>query len=175
MNKQISTTDYLELSKEFGISVRLIKTVVIVESSGKGFAVNGDILIQFEPHIFKKYTGVLISNKVDVQSKEWSAYKEAKNINWEAAQLSTSWGLGQIMGFNFKLAGYDTVSAMVSEFGVSEYYQLKGMLNFIKNQPKMFEALKKQDWSAFARLYNGPAYAVNEYDIKLMSTYARLK
>jgi len=174
MSKQISTQDYIDLGREFGLSVRLIKTVVLVESSGKGFAPNGDILIQFEPHIFKKYTGVTIENKVDVQSKEWSAYKEAKNVNWGAALLSTSWGLGQIMGFNFKAAGYDSVSAMVSEFGISEYYQLKGMLNFIKFNPTMFKALKEMDWATFARLYNGPKYEQMGYHTKMKNTYERL-
>jgi len=30
----------------------------------------------------------------------------------------------------------------------------------------MLAALQKKDWKAFARLYNGPAYAQNRYDEK---------
>ncbi|MCR5643911.1 MAG: N-acetylmuramidase family protein, partial [Prevotella sp.] len=33
-------------------------------------------------------------------------------------------------------------------------------------------ALQKKDWKAFARLYNGPAYAQNRYDEKLSTAYS---
>ena len=32
--------------------------------------------------------------------------------------------------------------------------------------------LQKKDWRAFARLYNGPAYAQNRYDEKLSEAYS---
>ena len=32
-------------------------------------------------------------------------------------------------------------------------------------------ALQKKDWKAFARHYNGPAYAQNRYDEKLDKAY----
>ena len=32
-------------------------------------------------------------------------------------------------------------------------------------------ALQKKDWKAFARLYNGPAYAQNRYDEKLSTAF----
>ncbi len=34
-------------------------------------------------------------------------------------------------------------------------------------------ALKNKDWGTFARLYNGPAYAQNKYDIKLAEAYQK--
>ena len=36
----------------------------------------------------------------------------------------------------------------------------------------MLVALQKKDWKAFARLYNGPAYAQNRYDEKLSTAYS---
>jgi hypothetical protein len=36
----------------------------------------------------------------------------------------------------------------------------------------MLAALQKKDWKAFARLYNGPAYAQNRYDEKLCNAYS---
>jgi len=36
----------------------------------------------------------------------------------------------------------------------------------------MLAALQKKDWKAFARLYNGPAYAQNRYDDKLSTAYS---
>ena len=35
----------------------------------------------------------------------------------------------------------------------------------------MLAALQKKDWKAFARLYNGPAYAQNRYDEKLSKAF----
>jgi hypothetical protein len=31
--------------------------------------------------------------------------------------------------------------------------------------------LKAKDWAKFAKLYNGPNYAINKYDIKLEAAY----
>ena len=39
----------------------------------------------------------------------------------------------------------------------------------------MLAALQKKDWKAFARLYNGPAYAQNRYDEKLSTAYSSFK
>jgi hypothetical protein len=35
----------------------------------------------------------------------------------------------------------------------------------------MHAALKKQDWAAFAKAYNGPGYKANKYDTKLAEAY----
>ena len=36
----------------------------------------------------------------------------------------------------------------------------------------MAEALRKKNWAAFAKAYNGPGYAKNQYDTKLAAAYA---
>ena len=40
-----------------------------------------------------------------------------------------------------------------------------------RGNKSMLAALQKKDWKAFARLYNGPAYAQNRYDEKLDKAY----
>lgn len=161
------------LASEFGLDAKTIRAVIQVECAGSGFMPNGDIKIQFEPHIFKRYTGHIIENKVDVQGKEWEAYNEAKAINWEAALLSTSWGMGQVMGFNFKLAGYDNVQDMVNDFKTGERAQLKGMLTFIKTA-RLIDELQRKDWAGFARGYNGSEYKQFNYDTRLQEAYNKL-
>jgi hypothetical protein len=173
MHKLITTDDVKSLAKLFGLELEVIKTVTIVESSGSGFEpTTGKIKIQFEPQFFKR---LKIVNGVEAQGKEWAAYEKAKAINADEAMKATSWGLGQIMGFNHKVAGYATVSAMVSEFQISEYYQLKGMLNFICDNPIMVEALKKKEWAVFASLYNGKGYKKFKYDTRLADAYQKVK
>ena len=116
----------------------------------------------------------IIENKVDVQSKEWEAFNSAKKINEDAAYRATSFGLGQIMGFNHKVSGYASAKEMADDFSKGEINQLRGMMNFIKSQPKMFTALKTKDWETFARYYNGASYKKFSYDTKLKQTYSKL-
>ncbi|MBO7129833.1 MAG: DUF3380 domain-containing protein [Prevotella sp.] len=54
----------------------------------------------------------------------------------------------------------------------SECRQLLLCVRFIRGNRPMLAALQKKDWKAFARLYNGPAYAQNRYDEKLSTAYS---
>jgi len=173
MSKLITTEELKKLAADYGIEPAALKAVLIVEADNSGFdAHTGKIKIQFEPGHFKR---AKIVNGVEVQSKEWIAYEQAYAIAPEEAMLATSWGLGQIMGFNHKLAGYDKVLAMVTEFKISEYYQLKGMLRFVGSQKTMLGALQRKDWATFAKLYNGKDYKKFDYDNRLASAYEKAK
>jgi hypothetical protein len=176
MAKYITTEQKVALAKKFGIEYRALNSVFIVESSGSGFdRKTGKIKIQFEPYWFQKYTGIRVSNGVENQAAEWLAYDAAFQKNPEAAMKSTSWGLGQVMGFNHKAAGFKDVQSMVDHFLVSELNQLEGMLNFIKATPKMMIALQTKDWATFARYYNGPKYKDFKYDTRLEEAYQKSK
>jgi hypothetical protein len=155
-----------------------------VESSGNGFhPTTGKIVIQFEPHWFKKTfknwrqktSLVWQFNGVENQTKEYAAFNEAFGQNPQAALLSTSFGLFQIMGFNHLKAGFKTVGDMVDAFKTGEAAQVRGGLSFIKNTPQLHKAILKKDWKTFAYFYNGSNYAVNQYDVKLAKAYARFK
>lgn len=196
MNK-LTDNDINEVANGVGLTFKQVKTVLLIESGGSGFDANtGKIKIQFEPHIFHKQlalkkitstlqliTGtlykltigkIILENKVDVQSKEWEAFNKALTINEDATYNATSFGLGQIMGFNFKACGYSSAKELALSFMESEKNQLMGMMKFIKAQPKMYNALKTCDWTTFASLYNGPAYKKFQYDTKLKNTYNSL-
>jgi hypothetical protein len=195
--KLITTKDLKDIASEFQLTYELVKTVLIVESSGAGFdAKTEKIKIQFEPHIFHKQLALrkiqstlkfiggtlyqifigktVIENKVDVQEKEWEAFEKSKKINEESAYQATSWGLGQIMGFNHKVCGFETAKKMAENFELSEANQLRGMMMFIKSNSKMFNALKNKDFETFARFYNGATYKKYKYDTKLKLTYEKL-
>lgn len=174
MAKYISSEDKVALAKEFGIEYKALNAVFLVESSGSGFdRKTGKIKIQFEPYWFQKYTGKRIPNGVENQPAEWLAFEKAQAIDKVAALKSTSWGLGQVMGFNHKAAGFVDPIKMVASFEESEYNQLKGMLNFIKAHPKMLLALQTKDWATFAKYYNGPKYKDFKYDTRLADAYAK--
>lgn len=174
MDKRITSDNLKDMANEFSLERALVKTVIQVEAAGTGFDdATGLIKIQFEPYYFQKYTRTKILNGVELQPAEWAAYKKAEAIDAEKAMMSTSWGTGQVMGFNFAEAGFATVQQMVSVFKLSEYYQVRGMLLYIKANPVMYKALVSHDWALFAEHYNGPKYAINKYDIKLKAAYLK--
>jgi hypothetical protein len=93
-------------------------------------------------------------------------------LDRNAALQSASWGMGQIMGENFKTAGFTTVEEMVTAMVNSENDQLLAGANFMRANG-MGEPLRQHDWAGFARRYNGPDFAGNDYDGKLHQFYQR--
>lgn len=92
------------------------------------------------------------------------------NLDAQAALESASWGRFQIMGFNYRSAGYTTLANFVLAMFQSEANHLIAFVNFIKAQG-LAEALANKDWAAFAAGYNGPAYNSNRYDLKMREAY----
>lgn len=184
-----------------GLDYARLMAFISVESGGAGFGKDGKIIIQFEPHWFSRYLtafkvphkisteysekgkkeyrittkGISFDNGVEGQEGEWEAFNKAFAIHPDAAMLSTSIGLMQIMGFHWKLLGYDSVGAMWDDFKRGEYWQVLGGAKFIAANAPLFKALVRKDWPTVARLYNGPNYGINDYDTKLEAAYAKYK
>lgn len=137
----------------------MLESFIQVESGGKGFEKDGKLVIQFEPYHFRKRTGKIINNIVDVQSKEWIAFNEAFKINPDAAMESTSIGLPQIMGFHWKRLGYASVGAMWDDFKQGEDQQVLALVKFIETDLRLKQAMIKKDFEAIANIYNGADWA----------------
>lgn len=177
--KKITTAEKTKLASEFNISLASLEMVVEVESGGKGFdEKTGKIIIQFEPHWFKRKapctpSGAWSLNSVDRQANEWLAFNDAFSSNANAAMESTSVGLMQVMGFHFKLLGFKSVGEMWDYAKESEYNQLRLGLLFIKSNSKMYNALKNNDFGTFAYYYNGSNYKKFKYDERLASAFRK--
>lgn len=153
-------------------------SVVTVETGGFGFLPDRRPKILFERHIFHERTGGKFSAQhPDISNRDPEGYiggaaeyerlSRAMALNRVAALESVSWGLPQIMGFNAKACGYDSAEDMITRFQASETAQLDGMVRFINHNKNLAKALKEKAWASFAKIYNGPAFAKNEYDKKL--------
>ena len=103
--------------------------------------------------------------------KEYDRLNEAIKIDHECGLRSCSWGAFQIMGFHAESLGFKNVFEFVLAVEKSEANQLDIFARFIFNNSSLLKALKAKKWDSFARLYNGPAYATNKYDIKLAAAY----
>lgn len=102
--------------------------------------------------------------------KEYDRLEKAKAIDEECALRSCSWGAFQVMGFHAEFLGFKNVFEMV-EYNKTDAGQLDTFVRFIQKNPSLLKALKAKDWANFARLYNGPAYAKNQYDVKMAAAF----
>lgn len=189
--KPASKEELEKLAKELGCEYAALKAITEVESGGKGgFTKEGRPIALHEGHIFWKYIklyGGTPDNKgnEDILYPNWTKeyYKtgdaeyelidRAFKLNTKAALESSSLGMFQIMGFNYKLCGCKSPNEFWARSMASELEQIKMFAEFIKSSPKMLKALKDKDWVTFAKLYNGPEYSKNKYDSKLSSAYLK--
>lgn len=168
-----------------------VLAITEVESNGKIFAtVAGKQrpLILFEPHVFyrllpaeKRDEAVakgLASEKWNkslyekTQAGRWDQVTAAARIDPNAALEATSYGVGQVMGQHWKALGFESVKAMVDYVSEGVEAQIDVMLRFVvKNH--LDDELREGRWKAFARGYNGPAYAKNRYDEKMADAALR--
>jgi hypothetical protein len=107
-------------------------------------------------------------------SAQYNKLEEAWRLDPDAALRSASWGRFQIMGDNFKAAGFTSASAMVLAHTRAEYEHLMAFVHFVSNTKGMQAALRKKDWATFASAYNGKGYKENTYDTKMAQAYARV-
>jgi hypothetical protein len=85
---------------------------------------------------------------------------------------STGAGIYQIMGENYKLAGFSDIESMVLAMSESEDRQLLAMSSFLIGK-RLHLSLQAHDWKTFARGYNGPNYAINQYDVRLNGEFQK--
>ena len=184
--KKLTDYDIPRIGHIIGVGEDVIHAVLDVESRGTGYDANGVIKL-FESHVFLRRLPEAKRAEAIAQGlghKSWAEAKRAGNyknnharflrayeLDKRAALEATSFGLGQIMGFNYRLAGYQSAWDMVVSFAESEANQLEGMINFIKSA-KLDDELRAKNWAAFAKGYNGSGYKANNYDTRLAKAYA---
>src|SRR5690606_33363171 len=139
-DKFLAEQDLIDFAQKHGLELAAVKAVNEVESSGKGFFVDGRPKILFEGHVFwdqLKKAGVdpsSLSNasNADVLYPRWTKIhylggpreyerlEKAAGILSDprvriAALASASWGSYQIMGFHASILGYPSVQEFVDQ------------------------------------------------------------
>ncbi|MFL0089706.1 N-acetylmuramidase family protein [Tenacibaculum maritimum] len=182
--KQLNNADFKDAAKQLGVSVAVVKAVRDVEAPRGGFLrYNNEPTILFERHKFHQFTSGVYSTKYpDISnarpggyigySQEHLRLQKAAKLNREAALKSTSWGLFQIMGFNYKMCGYQTLQMFINDMYLSEKKQLMAFVSFVKSV-NLQDELQRLDWHAFARNYNGKNYRKNKYAKRLANAYKK--
>jgi hypothetical protein len=182
--KALKDSDFNEAATALGVEKSVLKAITKVESSGRGFAKDGKPIILFEAHWFDRYTkgqyreshprisSVKWNRKLytGTQAGEWDRFTSAEYLNKDAAVLSTSWGLFQIMGFNYRMCGFVSVADFRVAMERDEKEHLLAVIKFLGAKGLVPE-LKARDWHGFAQQYNGPGYMKNNYVEKLEKAY----
>jgi hypothetical protein len=177
----LSTQGFAQALDLLGVGVAELMALVSVESKSCGFLPDRRPVILFERHWFHKLTrGQFSATHPDISQKSAGGYaglgreyprlEAAMALDREAALKSASWGAGQVMGFNHKIAGYDDVESMVSAMQASEDQHLLAVAGFLKTND-LATPMRNHDWAKVARVYNGSHYAKNKYDLRLAGAY----
>jgi len=196
----LSETDFQNAATQLGsgISVNIIKAFATVESGGRsGFGPAKLPVIAFEGHLFRKYTKHIYDQAHPLLSypykkkagpqwqalyiggpAEWERLWRAMSLDKEAALKSASVGTFQIMGFNYKLAGFDSVQDFWDahmQGGAAAH--MAAFISFLINGGHA-KALAQvtgnpETCRAIASRYNGAAYADNNYHVKIAKAYLK--
>lgn len=178
-----------EVERATGTPAAALVAIAIVETNARAFAPVGEgrePLIRFEGHVFDRRLGEegrriartaglsapragQIRNPAG-QEARWRLLARAAAIDADAAYEATSWGLGQVMGFHWRKLKFASVKALAEEARRSAAGQFALIARFLATGP-FTERLERGDWAGFARLYNGPGFAANNYDRKIESAF----
>lgn len=104
-------------------------------------------------------------------SARYDLIERAAKINRNVAYQSISWGMGQVMGANYKDLGYEAVEDLVAACDTVEG-QAELIVNFINNNG-LKDEVDENDWAGFAKIYNGSNFRKNQYDKKLAAAYLK--
>ncbi len=193
----LTEADYEAAARNLGCEVAAIQAVATVESGGRaGFAADGRPIIRYELHIFQRRTNAIYHQThphlsqpdlasgnpyhTRAQANEWSLMHNAMILR-DAARVrrssdawqSASWGMFQLMGFNYGVH-WNSIDDMVTAMYRSENEHLNGFVGFCR-QNNLVRHIIARDWASFARVYNGRDYAVNNYDTNMANAYTRIR
>lgn len=193
MSKTLNLQQISNAAKNLNVPVAALRAVIEVEARGKGFYDNGQPVILFERHVFwQRLTQRNLISLRDKANKErpdlcfprWTTgsygsfsaqhkrLEDAAAYHREVALESCSWGLGQVMGYHWKLLGYPTLQSFINAMFRDEAGQLDAMCRFIKVN-RLDNYMRALDWAGFALGYNGSGYRANRYDEKLAAAYRK--
>ena len=185
---RIHVADVKAEAKRLNVQPAVIWAIMDVEASGRGF-INPPHdkrpKILFEAHIFSRETkGIWNRAHPNISSPKWNRalygrpgahqytrLRQAMHLNETAALKSASVGLFQIMGFNHRLCGFDTVHAFWENQCISEAEHLRAFHEFCIRR-NIVRHMREMNWRAFTRAYNGPGQIEN-YSQRLLAAYRK--
>lgn len=192
-----SDAAFRRVASRLRVELASIKAVSIVEAGTEGaFLITNEPTALYEAHIFSKLTnhkfdgyrmpgvaldwGILSRRKwhpgtYGPVSKQHERIAAAAKLDRDAALQSASWGLFQIMGMNYKLAGYTSLQYFINAMYRSADDHLEAFANVILTMDqRLAPALREKNWPLFSSIYNGPGYKKTKHHIRMAWNYDQL-
>jgi peptidoglycan hydrolase-like protein with peptidoglycan-binding domain len=185
--KYVMINEIDTIAKQFDLPISMLKAIREVEGKSDGFQPDGRPIILFERHKFYLYYSKIASaaKVIEVSGKnpdicniqeggyvggtgEYNRLHKAYGFDAVSANMSTSFGMFQQMGFNYAISDYPNVTAFVEAMKNSEKDQLVSIVKFITKNAKLAKAVRNKEYANTALYYNGAGYKKNNYDVKLM-------
>lgn len=181
-----------EVAEEFNLPEKELLTVVMVESNGQTHTiVDGNLcpVIRWEGHVFYRnlpQTKKEVAVSAGLASKSYGQIpnpksqparymilEQAKVIDEDAAICACSYGVGQVLGENWKILGYKNPRDFYKEAMNGLSGQIRLMVQFIMHH-NLDDKLRLHDWAGFAAVYNGPQYKTYKYDLKMATMWKQI-
>lgn len=163
---------YSDAARALGCSLAQVMAVATVETESAPFLPDGRPDILFEAGVFHEITKGRFADAKDrhgvaLSSPTWNRalygaggahqyerLEDAMKLDRSAALQSASWGQFQIMGENYKLAGFPDVESFVAAQCVGVDAHIAAFAAFCRAKG-LGAALAKGDYRTFALHYNG--------------------
>lgn len=161
---------YQLTAKDLAVTPAQVRAFAIVESDEKPFTPGGFPVVRFEPHHWirrrvdegAKFDKMKNSRDLDAR---WALFEEMRKVDENAAILSHSFGLFQLMGFNHGVAlCADPLTFLTESMTVTGQFKL--FKRFVLRSPALLSAIKRNRADQVGFHYNGPRYKQNKYDVK---------
>lgn len=164
---------YQKVANALDVKPTGVRALAIVESNEKPLTEGGWPVVRFEKAYWQKYrvdgdkAQAAFDKAINARDLDarWQQFLQMCEVNETAAILSHSFGVFQVMGFNYKACLCADPIAFLKEMLTIEG-QFKMLERFVKMNPPLLAALRKQDPQKVALHFNGKRYAVNKYDVR---------
>lgn len=188
---KVTHTDIVGIASRLAVSIYQVQAVTETEARGSGWDRQGRLKALWERHYMwkriRKSVPLLSNPKPGGYTLD--ADRDGINDSWEKiADAACKWGIVafecasfgmfQIMGAWWKDLGYASAIDFAWELSQSEYANYEALARYVEKNnllPAMRKISSRSEHNkAFARGYNGPAYAKNNYHQKLARAMIRL-
>lgn len=163
---------YVETAAALDIPPASLRALAVVESDEKPFAPCGAPVIRFEAAYWKRFRqasrAALAFDRVQNTrnlDERWSHFLAMREVQEIPAILCHSFGMFQIMGFNYRACLCADPLIFLGEMLTVEG-QFRMVERLIGSSPDLLASLRRQDAEAVGLHFNGRAYRRNAYDVK---------
>lgn len=162
---------------EFRRLVAFARAIAKIETNNRPFDSNRNPTSRFECHQFNRNSNVnvpctLAGNSFSTVTSEtdYGAFLRATSVNENLAYSSTSFGMFQVLGSNYRELGFNSPQQLRDKT-LSEEGQVELFLRFIESRRDSILAELQRDgemnYNEIALRYNGARFRENQYHIKL--------